>query len=41
MGRDVDPMTAKRWLAAVDRSMQNRTFLIGIPHIVTVARRVR
>lgn len=41
MGREVDPMTARRWLAAVDRTMKNHSFLIGIPHIVTVARRVK
>lgn len=41
MGRDVEPSSAKRWLQAVERTMQNHTFLIGIPHIVTVARRVR
>jgi ubiquinone/menaquinone biosynthesis C-methylase UbiE len=40
MGRQVDPGTVQRWLRAVDRAVEQRQFLIAIPHIITVATRV-
>jgi SAM-dependent methyltransferase len=40
MGRQVDPGTVQRWLRAVERAIDQRQFLIAIPHIITVANRV-
>lgn len=39
-GRQAPPDTITRWRKAVERSMHDGTFLIAIPHIITIARRV-
>lgn len=41
MGRQADRGTIQRWLLAVERAARQRQFLISIPHIVTIATRVR
>jgi SAM-dependent methyltransferase len=40
-GRSVDRSTVQRWLKAVDRAVAERRFMIALPHIITVATRVR
>jgi ubiquinone/menaquinone biosynthesis C-methylase UbiE len=40
LGRQAPPDTITRWRKAVDRSMSDGTFLISIPHIITIARRI-
>lgn len=39
-GRQVDRSTVQRWQLAVERAAQQGQFLIGIPHIITVATRI-
>jgi 2-polyprenyl-3-methyl-5-hydroxy-6-metoxy-1,4-benzoquinol methylase len=41
IGRQVDPGTVQRWLRAVERAIAQKQFLIAIPHIITIATRVR
>jgi SAM-dependent methyltransferase len=41
IGRQVDPATVQRWLRAVERAVVQKQFLIAIPHIITIATRVR
>jgi ubiquinone/menaquinone biosynthesis C-methylase UbiE len=40
-GRQLAPDTIKRWRNSVERSARDGTFLISIPHIITIARRIR
>jgi ubiquinone/menaquinone biosynthesis C-methylase UbiE len=40
-GRSVDRSTVQRWLKAVERAISERRFMIALPHIITVATRVR
>lgn len=40
MGRQADPGTIQRWLKAVERAVEQRQFLIAIPHVITVATRI-
>jgi len=40
-GRAVDRSTVQRWMKAVDRAVAERRFMIALPHIITVATRVR
>lgn len=40
-GRAIDRGTIQRWLKAVDRAVAERRFMIALPHIITVATRVR
>lgn len=41
LGRAVERGTVQRWLQAVERAARDGRFLISIPHIITVATRVR
>jgi hypothetical protein len=41
LGRAVERGTVQRWLHAVERAAQQGRYLISIPHIITVATRVR
>jgi SAM-dependent methyltransferase len=41
MGRAVERGTVQRWLHAVERAGRDGRFMISIPHIITVATRVR
>lgn len=41
LGRQADRGTIQRWLLAVERAARQRQFLISIPHIITIATRVR
>lgn len=41
LGRQTPPDTIQRWRRTVERSMKDGTFMIAIPHIITIARRVR
>jgi ubiquinone/menaquinone biosynthesis C-methylase UbiE len=41
VGREVDRGTVQRWLRAIERAGEQRQFLLAIPHIITVATRVR
>jgi SAM-dependent methyltransferase len=41
LGRAVERDTVQRWLHAVERAAKDGRFMISIPHIITVATRVR
>lgn len=40
-GRQVDRGTARRWLKAIEMTAREGRFMIAIPHIITVATRIR
>lgn len=40
-GRQVDRSTVKRWERAVERAVSQHRFLVALPHVITIATRVR